>query len=508
MTPYKQIRPIRKPIPGARQGAKRHYGVHPYFTRRPFNVVRDYIRHYSRPGDRVLDPFGGSGVTAIEAFLDNRTGIHNDINPLANFIANGVAGLVHGSASAYAAGLEEISARCKQRVLSLSNISDASVARLLRSVRLPPNVSLPSTADVARYHDLFSARQLLALAWLREAVDGLSNRHARRAMQLAWSAALAKLNRTFLSAEGRVESRGGSSIFSIYRYKVAAKPVELPPWATFYERAQNVLAAKAEVEQVLEYHRSTGGFTGRFEVHEQDIDSLGDLVEPVDYIFTDPPYGGHIAYIDLSTLWNAWGGRVPAVQTRHQELIVGGELGLLDDEYVTRLHDSVGICLKLLKPGRWLSIVFQHWSTAYFDAILTGAADEGGDLRAAVSQVGDPVWSMHKKKGNQSVLAGELILTFLKTGKKRKIETGRPFDVPGAVKRALQESDGEAVYGEQLFNRVIIDAWGAGALGSLDVTREAFSELIMRCGWYYDDERHQWRRGGGAQQGSSLLAGM
>jgi DNA modification methylase len=79
---YADIIPITSPIRADRQGAKRHYGVHPYFTRRPYNVVRDYVLHYSRERDVVLDPFGGSGVTAIEAFLENRVGIQNDINPL------------------------------------------------------------------------------------------------------------------------------------------------------------------------------------------------------------------------------------------------------------------------------------------------------------------------------------------------------------------------------------------------------------------------------------------
>jgi len=30
--------------------------------------------------------------------------------------------------------------------------------------------------------------------------------------------------------------------------------------------------------------------------------------ESVDYIYTDPPYGAHIAYLDLSTMWHAWLG--------------------------------------------------------------------------------------------------------------------------------------------------------------------------------------------------------
>ncbi len=85
------IQPILEAIPAARQQDARHYGVHPYFTRRPANVVRAYIERYSREGDVVLDPFGGAGVTGIEAMLLARHAIHNDLNPFANFIARNVA---------------------------------------------------------------------------------------------------------------------------------------------------------------------------------------------------------------------------------------------------------------------------------------------------------------------------------------------------------------------------------------------------------------------------------
>ena len=81
------IQPILQAIPASRQEDARHYGVHPYFTRRPPNVVRAYIERYSQVGDVVLDPFGGTGVTAIEAFLLGRHAIQNDLNPFANFIA-------------------------------------------------------------------------------------------------------------------------------------------------------------------------------------------------------------------------------------------------------------------------------------------------------------------------------------------------------------------------------------------------------------------------------------
>src|SRR5207248_10345571 len=124
MIPYDQLRVIDTPIPAERQSAKRHYGVHPYFTRRPYNVVRHYILHYSREGDRVLDPFGGSGVTAIEAFLENRVGIHNDINPLANFIAKGIADLAKGEIGEYEAALALLKEKCQARLKQLEVLSD------------------------------------------------------------------------------------------------------------------------------------------------------------------------------------------------------------------------------------------------------------------------------------------------------------------------------------------------------------------------------------------------
>lgn len=71
-----------------KQSAKRHYGVHGYFTKQVWNVVQEYIKSLTKPGDIVLDPFGGSGITAIEALILGRRGIHIDINPLSIFLVD------------------------------------------------------------------------------------------------------------------------------------------------------------------------------------------------------------------------------------------------------------------------------------------------------------------------------------------------------------------------------------------------------------------------------------
>lgn len=224
----------------------------------------------------------------------------------------------------------------------------------------------------------------------------------------------------------------------------------------------------------------------------------------VDYIFTDPPYGGHISYLDLSTLWNSWLGIMPSSQDRKNELIVGGELDFSENVYIARLGKAIHACLKMLKPNRWLSVVFQHWNVSYFEAILTAAADSGAELRAAVSQVGDPIWSMHKKKSSESVLAGELILTFLKSGKKTRVNRLNGFDVADAVREVLCGTESGTIYGEYLFNQIVMAAWHHGAIGSLNISKTEFIDLIQRNGWLYDEKNHLWTRCGHHQ--SNLFA--
>jgi len=490
---YSAIKPIETAIPADRQGARRHYGVHPYFTRRPFNVVRHYIERYTSAGDTVLDPFGGSGVTAIEAHLAGRNAIHNDLNPLANFIAQGIVNLEQGTVRDLKTALGEVRANCKNRVEAIHTENPGFIDEKFKPL-LPPNIRLPRTSDVEFYFDLFTPRQLISLALIKQAISHLEDASARNAMLVAWSATLAKLNKTFLSAEGRAASRGGSSIFSIYRYKVAKKPVELPPWLTFEERAQNIIAAKVEIDRIVTFQIANGDWNGGFSVYQNDIDALASMLRnKADYIFTDPPYGGHISYLDLSTLWNNWLGELPDQETCDQELIVGGEKDHSEEQYTQRLSDSIRACLRMLKKGRWMSVVFQHWNTAYFEAIFRAAAEHHAELRTAISQVGDPIWSMHKKKSNESVLAGEMILTFFNGGsEKRKLDPA--FSVGDSLRTILRRNPQEYVYGEQIFNELIVAAWRAGAISTLRITKDEFLDLLKHEGWNYDTEKHYWTK--------------
>lgn len=81
----KPVKPIVAPVL-----AESHtpvYKMHRYFARRPHNVFEYLIKHYSTPGEIILDPFSGGGVTVVEALRARRKVIGVDLNPMAIFIA-------------------------------------------------------------------------------------------------------------------------------------------------------------------------------------------------------------------------------------------------------------------------------------------------------------------------------------------------------------------------------------------------------------------------------------
>ncbi len=62
------------------------YNMHIYWSKKPHDAIRQYIKHYTRPGDLVLDPFCGSGGTALAALMEGRKAIAIDRSPVATFI--------------------------------------------------------------------------------------------------------------------------------------------------------------------------------------------------------------------------------------------------------------------------------------------------------------------------------------------------------------------------------------------------------------------------------------
>lgn len=79
------ITPLKRSVKA--EGHTAQYKMHKYFARRPYNVFKHIIKHYTSKGDVVLDPFCGGGVTVFESAALERNVVGVDLNPLAAFIS-------------------------------------------------------------------------------------------------------------------------------------------------------------------------------------------------------------------------------------------------------------------------------------------------------------------------------------------------------------------------------------------------------------------------------------
>ncbi|MDR2099250.1 MAG: hypothetical protein LBP40_00290 [Campylobacteraceae bacterium] len=107
---------------------------------------------------------GGSGVTAIEASMNNRKAINIDINPMAVFIVSSLIAPVKQS-EFYEAFLS-----VKEEYLRLEPKTDDEVAKALKKYKGCKVLPLPKGSDVETTDKFFSDKQMAQLALLKSII--------------------------------------------------------------------------------------------------------------------------------------------------------------------------------------------------------------------------------------------------------------------------------------------------------------------------------------------------
>jgi 16S rRNA G966 N2-methylase RsmD len=398
-----KTRPLIEELPVRKRAAKRHFGVHGYFTKQAWNIVSEYILNFSKPGDVVLDPFGGSGVTAIEALMNDRKAIHIDLNPMSDFIVRSLITPVSQ------AELSEALNKIQNLYQKGEPQTKDEIDEALIKYPYPTGFNLPKTSDVKVIEDLFTDKQMAQLAFLKFCINKEKNEVVRNSLMLAFSSTLNKINRTYHNSSYAGENAGNSGPMLYYRYRIAPKIVDLNVWYTYQKKFSSVMNAKKEMEPKINQHT----------IHNAQIikGTATDLSfipkESVDYIYTDPPYGKKIPYLDLSVMWNAWLNLVVTEKDYEQEAIEGGEYNKSKGEYNKLISDSIKEMYRVLKYDRWMSFVFAHKDPEFWHLIIETAEACGFEYAGAVPQKNGQT-SFKKRQNPFTVLSGQLIINFRK----------------------------------------------------------------------------------------------
>lgn len=115
---------VEQPMPTLRVAGGRSspfYLAHSYHTKVPPEAITPFIEHYTKPGDVVLDPFCGSGMTGVAAAITGRRAILNDLSPAAIHLAWNHTRPC--DPDALAAGFAEVEAKLGDRFRALYHTS-------------------------------------------------------------------------------------------------------------------------------------------------------------------------------------------------------------------------------------------------------------------------------------------------------------------------------------------------------------------------------------------------
>ncbi len=466
-----------------KQSAKRHYGVHGYFTKQVWNVVQEYIKTFTQPGDVVLDPFGGSGVTVIEALLLGRKGIHIDLNPLSIFLVENL--LMPVRPGDVAAVYEQV----KQSFLKHAPRTEAEISQALATYPYPKGIVLPKNSDVRLLEELFSREQLAQLAYLKYLIQNVPDEAVRGTLLLMFSGLLNQINLTYHASEGRSEGRGDSSVFRYYRYRIAPTPSTLDIMERFQLRYQRVIAAKRELAPLVTTETLTNAAI--YKGSATQLDRIGK--ETVDYIYTDPPYGAKIPYLDLSIMWNAWLDLPVQSQDYELEVIEGGELAKSKEEYSDLLADSIREMYRVLKFNRWMSFVFAHQDPAFWHLIVDTAEKAGFEYAGAIKQSNGKV-SYKKRQNPFTVLSGQLIINFKKVKNPKTImKADLGADIADIVMQTIEGiiAQNEGATLEEINDELIIKGL---ELGFLDILSREYQDIspFLVDNFDYDEQSRKF----------------
>lgn len=161
-------------------------------------------------------------------------------------------------------------------------------------------------------------------------------------------------------------------------YYVASQHSECSPWY--------VLEGKWE--------RLVKTFIRRFATLGQALITTGTAAQlglpndSIDYIFTDPPFGENIYYADLNFLIESW-HRVRTNAAPEAIVDQAKDKGL--PEYQRLMQHCFEEYYRVLKPGRWITVVFHNSRNAVWNAIQEAMGTAGfivADVRTMDKQQG------------------------------------------------------------------------------------------------------------------------
>lgn len=434
-----------------------HYLMHKYWGRKPHNVVANYIEYYTKPGDTVLDPFAGSGMTPIEAIKLKRYGIGVDINPMSKFIALNTVSNVDLENYAHIANsilskvsknlnqlyetkcphcndigyietaiwendvLIRIKGKCMNDGTFIKDADDYDrtlyseinesklLADMTGSISYPKDKVLKYVKRSGKesIDELFTDRALIILSNLRDEILKVKNNEIKSLLLFTFTSMLANVSNML---PGDIEKATYKSGWVISKFWTPKVHTERNIFHCFKLRMKAILKGKKELLDVKQ---------DLLTYENKDSSNMHFLQDnSIDYIFTDPPYGESIAYLALSQFWNSWLNNDVDYKN---EIVVDTYRNKDYIDYAQRMSNTFKELYRVLKPGHYLSFTFHNRDLSVWKSVIDAYKNAGFILQEIILQE-QAVSSGTQGINKTNTLTGDFVYTLWKPFEQKHVE--------------------------------------------------------------------------------------
>ncbi|MBU1744060.1 MAG: site-specific DNA-methyltransferase [Proteobacteria bacterium] len=220
-----------------------------------------------------------------------------------------------------------------------------------------------SARNIDYITDLFTCRNLRALALLWEGIGKVQDVRLRSAYTFAFTAIITRsswLNRLRPSGAGDPQT-GTIYIASLTREENVFRLFE----GRFNRHLKSFGIARSSQCIVL----------------NESACSLPRISDAsIDYVFTDPPFGSNIYYSEPNLIWEAWLGKItdPTEEAVVHRKNDGGTKRLPD--YARLMKAAFNEMFRVLKPNRWATVEFNNSDGAVFEVIKQAIRQAGFEI--------------------------------------------------------------------------------------------------------------------------------
>lgn len=328
---------------------------------------------------------------------------------------------------------------------------DLSLLQRIESEPIPPcvpRVGIP-WGDLHRsgyhqgmthLHHFYTRRNLISFGLLWSAVDRQPE-HLREALRF-W---LLSYNAAHTTIMTRVVAKKGQKDLVV----TSAQPGVL--YVSGLPVEKNVFSGlRRKLNTISRAFELTHGHADTVRVYNGSCLTVDLPDESVDYVFTDPPFGGNIPYSEVNFVNEAWLGQMT---DSGEEAIVSNHQGKTVDDYQNLLLRAFREVNRILRPSGKATVVFHSASARVWNA-LRDACDQAG-LRVARTSILDKTQGSFKQITAQGTVRGDPLILLSKDATGPNRAAGQVWVVTDdLVRQASLSADPTEMTPQRVYSRL------------------------------------------------------